>query len=228
MSYSVEEYRLLGGCKSPPQFATDKEVADLPAPEERKTYVEGTVPGLYLEVFRSGKRSWVFRYRDGTRPCKITIGPFPEITLEEARQSALDLRRIKYLRPVSSERDPEIKTRKPKCKICDELLDIESLCLEHIRDFLIHLRSSVNLSKELDIWLVEVLKQMTVHYSKGLPLNRCDALVNNKRRCTGWVSGNIRAFNFCLKCLHHYESGGIVRTLDKLGKHVFLKKEAIK
>jgi hypothetical protein len=44
--------------------------------------------GLYLQVSGKGGRSWVFRYRwQGKRP-EIGLGPYPAVTLAEARRRA--------------------------------------------------------------------------------------------------------------------------------------------
>lgn len=42
--------------------------------------------GLYLEVLPSGHRSWIYRYRLNGRPEKVQIGPYPELSLKNARQ----------------------------------------------------------------------------------------------------------------------------------------------
>jgi len=74
-----------------------------PAPKKRLEIPDGALPGLYLIVQTSGRKSWAVRYRVGGRPKKLTLGPAiarrsteamtaPKIgepmTLAEAREKA--------------------------------------------------------------------------------------------------------------------------------------------
>lgn len=56
------------------------------AAKEKQLLADGG--GLYLQVSGKGGRSWVFRYRwQGKRP-EIGLGPYPAVTLAEARRRA--------------------------------------------------------------------------------------------------------------------------------------------
>jgi integrase len=59
---------------------------------ERCEIPDGKAPGLYLTVQPSGKKSWAFRYRHKGLSRKLTIGPYPEISLGEARTLASEAR----------------------------------------------------------------------------------------------------------------------------------------
>jgi integrase len=50
--------------------------------------------GLYLHVGASGSRSWILRYRHGGRRHDIGLGPYPLISLADARQRANQRRRL--------------------------------------------------------------------------------------------------------------------------------------
>ncbi|RYG86770.1 MAG: site-specific integrase [Alphaproteobacteria bacterium] len=52
----------------------------------------GGADGLHLRV-AGASRAWVLRAKVGARRCDIGLGPFPEVTLAEARDAAIDLRR---------------------------------------------------------------------------------------------------------------------------------------
>jgi integrase len=54
---------------------------------------DGSVRGLYLVVRDSGSRSWVLRYQLRGRRRDMGLGPYPEISLADARERALDARR---------------------------------------------------------------------------------------------------------------------------------------
>lgn len=55
-------------------------------------YAVGGADGLHLRV-AGASRAWVLRAKVGARRCDIGLGPFPEVTLAEARDAAIDLRR---------------------------------------------------------------------------------------------------------------------------------------
>ncbi|RYE07037.1 MAG: site-specific integrase [Hyphomicrobiales bacterium] len=52
----------------------------------------GGADGLHLRI-AGASRAWVLRAKIGERRCDIGLGPFPEVTLAEARDAAIDLRR---------------------------------------------------------------------------------------------------------------------------------------
>jgi integrase len=57
-------------------------------------YSDGTVKGLMLVVRPGGTRAWVLRYQRGGRRRDMGLGPYPEISLADAREKALDARRL--------------------------------------------------------------------------------------------------------------------------------------
>ena len=57
-------------------------------------YSDGTVRGLMLVVRDSGSRAWVLRYQISGRRRDMGLGPYPEIGLADAREMALDARRL--------------------------------------------------------------------------------------------------------------------------------------
>src|SRR5438045_1099852 len=57
--------------------------------------------GLYLQITKTGGKSWLFRYMlRGHRPC-MGLGPVDLVSLEQARHAATDARRL-----VKSGTDP--------------------------------------------------------------------------------------------------------------------------
>jgi integrase len=67
-------------------------------------YSDGAVRGLMLVVQASGSRSWILRYQMAGRRRDMGLGPYPEITLAEAREKALEARRL-----VAKGRDPLVE-----------------------------------------------------------------------------------------------------------------------
>ena len=72
-----------------------------PHSTSRREIPDGALPGFYLVVQPSGAKSWAVRYRVGGRPRKLTLGPFPRLSLGDARETA-----PKVLQTASQGLDP--------------------------------------------------------------------------------------------------------------------------
>src|SRR5262245_48774996 len=59
-----------------------------PGPQRREISDGGS--GLFLVMQPSGAKSWAVRYRYDGRPAKLTLGPWPTLTLAAARKGAAD------------------------------------------------------------------------------------------------------------------------------------------
>ena len=51
--------------------------------------------GLWLQVSDTGSKSWVFRYTVGGRERWPGLGPYPEVSLADARKRALEYRQLR-------------------------------------------------------------------------------------------------------------------------------------
>ena len=60
--------------------------------KERGTYGDGN--GLYLQVARGGTRSWILRYKRDGKTRHLGLGSFSIVSLREARQRAVNARRL--------------------------------------------------------------------------------------------------------------------------------------
>jgi integrase len=60
--------------------------------KERGTYGDGG--GLYLQVARGGTKSWILRYKRAGKTRHLGLGPLAVVSLREARQRAVDARRL--------------------------------------------------------------------------------------------------------------------------------------
>jgi integrase len=69
--------------------------------------------GLYLRVTSPTARSWIYRYMMDQRAREMGLGPYPQITLAEARQTAAEARRLKARRldPLAVRKDKEAEAR---------------------------------------------------------------------------------------------------------------------
>jgi integrase len=116
---------------------TAKTVENLrPGPQRREISDGGS--GLFLVVQPGGHRSWAVRYRFDGKPTKLTLGPWPTLTLAAARKGAADA-----LHDVASGIDPSETRKAAKQKaaeseantvtaICEEFLQRESKRLRTI------------------------------------------------------------------------------------------------
>jgi integrase len=67
---------------------TAKMVESFAKPAARVEVTDALVPGLRLVVQPSGVKSWAVRYSFARRKRKMTLGPFPRLSLAEARDAA--------------------------------------------------------------------------------------------------------------------------------------------
>jgi integrase len=80
---------------------TTKAVEALQAGSSRIEVPDGLLPGLYLVVQPTGRKSWAVRYRSSGQTRKLTLGPWPTIDLGSARELAR-----KSLRAAAEGGDP--------------------------------------------------------------------------------------------------------------------------
>src|ERR1700738_329188 len=88
---------------------TVKRIENEPAGKFRKEIPDGLLVGLYLVVQPSGAKSFAVRYRYAGQPRKLTLGAFPAITLEAARDIG-----GKALRAAAEGRDPATEKQSAK------------------------------------------------------------------------------------------------------------------
>ena len=76
---------------------TKAAIADLPpaAPGKRDYYRDARTPGLILQITASGTKSFLVYKWAGKKPVRVTLGQFPDTTIEQARKrAAKDLGKI--------------------------------------------------------------------------------------------------------------------------------------
>jgi len=88
---------------------TVKRIENAQAGPTRQEIADGLLVGLYLLVQPSGAKSFAVRYRYAGQPRKLTVGAFPAITLEVARDIG-----AKALRAVAEGRDPATEKKAAK------------------------------------------------------------------------------------------------------------------
>ena len=91
---------------------TDRTVEQAKAGASRREIPDALLPGLYLIVQPSGAKSWAVRYRQGGRPRKHTLGPYPALKLATARKAGGDA-----LRAVAEGRDPAAERQEERRRV---------------------------------------------------------------------------------------------------------------
>jgi hypothetical protein len=110
---------------------TDVSIRNLkPDPIRRREVPDPGARGLYVLIQPSGKRGFAVRYRDGNgRPCKLTLGPWPALTLSAARKSAADA-----LHEVARGKDPAKAKQDAKIKAAEARADtLAAVCASYLK-----------------------------------------------------------------------------------------------
>ncbi|MGZ8216897.1 tyrosine-type recombinase/integrase [Methylomagnum sp.] len=69
---------------------TKKELEALPLPDKGRAYVhDGKVNGLVLQITPTGTKSFQAYRKVGGKPVRVTLGRYPDMTIEQARKAAL-------------------------------------------------------------------------------------------------------------------------------------------
>lgn len=87
-------------------------------PKRRIEVPDAMMPGLYLIIQPSGKKSWAVRFRWHGKPSKFTIGPYPAFGLGDARETAR-----KVLNAVQRGEDPRALKRAAEADTCEAVID---------------------------------------------------------------------------------------------------------
>lgn len=85
--------------------------------------------GLYLEIMPTGKKVWRFRYSFNNKQNRISLGPYPEISLSDARKKRDELR-VQLANGI----DPQEKRRQEK-ELSNEKYLFETIAREWHKKF---------------------------------------------------------------------------------------------
>ena len=110
---------------------TDVEVRKWAATDRRQEIPAGGAPGVYLIVQPTGMKSWAVRYSRGGKVKKVTLGPYPALSLAEARKRALGI-----AADVSNGGDPvkEKKTeRQAVARAPDQVRTVKAIADEFLK-----------------------------------------------------------------------------------------------
>lgn len=91
---------------------TDKTLEALKPQIRRYEVHDLYCPGLSVRVSPEGRKTFTVKYRYGVKQKRLTIGVYPRMPLEKARERAMD-----YLRQVDEGSDPSERRRQPGYKV---------------------------------------------------------------------------------------------------------------
>ena len=70
---------------------TNKFIEHLVTPDKRKEYFDDTIKGLSLRITPTGKKTFSVIKRIDGKLTRLTIGPYPIVTIKQARDKAIKL-----------------------------------------------------------------------------------------------------------------------------------------
>lgn len=83
--------------------------------------------GLVLEIRPSGQKAWLYRYRIYGRQEKLSLGPYPEISLARARELHFEARKL-----VVESKSPAKLKQSEKKRLSDDLQTVRGLSRAYI------------------------------------------------------------------------------------------------
>lgn len=104
---------------------TDIRIRNLKPREKPYQVADGE--GLVLEVRPSAQKAWLFRYRIYGRQEKLSLGPYPEISLSRARELHFEARKL-----VAESKSPAKLKQSEKKRLSDDLQTVRGLSKAYI------------------------------------------------------------------------------------------------
>jgi len=172
-----------------------------PHPEKRIEQADQALPGLYLVVQPSGKKSWALRYRYAGKPKKLTLGRWPLIGVADARKAATEA-----LDTLDHGDDPGAKKKAAKATaLAAQLAErdtVAKLVDLYAARHLSTLKSGDHARQFLDRFVVPIWGDRDIHdISKRDVIELLDGILDSGRGMTAnAVLAYTRAFfNWCVK-----------------------------
>src|SRR5262249_48591107 len=104
---------------------TARAVENLQPVADRREVPDALLVGLYCVIHPTGKKVWAVRYRNRGVNRKLTLGPYPAISLKHAREMA-----GKALRAVAEGRDPGLEKTQARAAKADSIESVVESFLE--------------------------------------------------------------------------------------------------
>jgi len=108
---------------------TTRAIESMQPAADRREIPDALLVGLYCVIHPTGKKVWAVRYRHRGVNRKLTLGPYPAISLKHARELA-----GKALRAVAEGRDPGLEKTQARAAKADSIESVvESFLDRHYR-----------------------------------------------------------------------------------------------
>jgi len=104
---------------------TTRAIENLQPVADRREIPDALLVGLYCVIHPTGKKVWAVRYRNRGVNRKLTLGPYPAISLKHARELA-----GKALRAVAEGRDPGLEKTQARAAKADSIESVVEKFLE--------------------------------------------------------------------------------------------------
>ena len=113
-----------------PKIAKELSALDIKRLSKPGRHAIGCISGLLIVVKESGAKSWILRTMIGGRRCSVGLGPYPEISLSEARNKARA-----YKKDIREGIDPLAEKRRIKASLTRQngripFIEVARLCHE--------------------------------------------------------------------------------------------------
>lgn len=183
------------------KFTAKSVEAMKPDPTKRLEIADPAADGLFLVIQPTGRKSWAARYRFEGKSRKLTLGPYPAISLAEARAGAADARRRVALGQDPAAQKQDAKAAELEAKLAERdkvgnLLDVFA------KRHLSKLRSGKTVKRQMDVHIRPLWGDLTVHeITKRDVIDLIDWIADSGRvttanRVRGYIS---KFFNWCIE-----------------------------
>lgn len=199
--------------------------------ERRQEIPDSLCVGLYLVVQPTGKKAWQVRYRHAGVHRRMTLGPYPVLSLADARQRARDA-----LAGASEGRDPAGEVKAAKIAANPELAErdkVKKLIEQYGKRHLDGLKSGKVAKRELERHVVSRWGERDIHtITKRDVLDLLDGLADSGRKIT---ANRVRAYlntflNWCVDrdVLPMNPATGVKRVVKEVSRDRYLSDDEIR
>lgn len=98
-------------------------ISSLSKPEKRIEYFDTLVSGLFLRLYKSGSKTYFYRYRRHGKLKQLKIGTADTISLAGARKEC-KIKKGEISKGADPQAERQAKRNKPKPKIFDDLAQL--------------------------------------------------------------------------------------------------------
>lgn len=130
-----------------------------------KSYLKSDGNGMGIEVYPNGSKYWRLRYRIAGKAKLISLGVYPEVSLKEAREKALELRKL-----IKDGIDPSQKRKKDKLELKENVENtFENIAKEYLG------KKKLTLSVRYHQYVLRRMQLNVFPFIGNMPINNISA-----------------------------------------------------